>query len=677
MSLRTKFLLLAALIQALLVSLLIWNNLRLLDTAITKNAYRMANEYAVTLNFSLTPYSSTGRLPELQSYVKEMLSDPHDNLTRYLMVVDTNYQPLIKVGTVPDNATLNHFYSGNQSAKAGLQMQLQDSVIHVSAPILLTKNNVGKVYFGLSTEDLTAARLNVLKQGIVIGIVSFLLALMLFYLFTQKIGRRLRALTEQAQKMVAGELGTVMTEKDNDEIQVYADSLNTMSISLHQRVQQLEMSEQRLAQSEARFKILFDMAPVALAVSKLDGTLLDVNMATTTLFNAEFNIEFDTEFHVDFNSRIPAKSMNLQDNIWYSKKEAQRVWEIYRQQGSLRGDIATVKLRNGNVLELSVWSASFLVGDQQTIIWALLDHTEERKAKRELTTLNSMLEDRVKERSQALEFANRDLTAALETLQQTQRELINAEKLASLGSLVAGIAHELNTPIGNSLLTATTLSEKSLALENIFMQGKLTRSAMAHHLHETRQGCKLLAEALTKAADLIAAFKQIAVNQNHEQRRIVSLNHMVTSIVDAFGPSFEKAQCQVQIQIPEQLELDTYPSSLRQIFENLINNALIHAFVEHTRAKISISAVQLATDKIDIIFSDNGAGMTADVLDHLFDPFFTTRMGQGGAGLGMSIVYNIVTGILGGSVSADSETHRGTTITLRIPMIAPIHNRSL
>ena len=677
MSLRTKFLLLAALIQALLVSLLIWNNLRLLDSAITKNAYRMANEYAVTLNFTLTPYSSTGRLPELQSYAKEMLSDPQDNLTRYLMVVDVNHQPLITVGSVPDNATLNQLYSGSESAKTGLRMQLQDAVIHASAPILLTKNNIGKVYFGLSTEDLIAARLNVLKQGVIIGIGSFLIGLLLFYLFTQKIGRRLHALTEQAQKMTLGQLGSVMTEKGNDEIQVYADSLNTMSISLHQRVQQLELSEQKLAQSEARFKILFDIAPVALAVSKLDGTLLDVNVATTTLFNAEFNIQFDSEFHVDFNSRIPAKQMTLQNNIWYSKEEAQRIWSIYEQQGALRGDIATVKLRNRNTLELAVWSASFMVGDQQTIIWALLDHTEERKAKRELTALNSMLEDRVKERSLALELANRDLTVALETIQQTQRELIHAEKLASLGSLVAGIAHELNTPIGNSLLTATTLGEKSLALENIFTQGKLTRSAMKQHLQETRQGCQLLEIALTKAADLIAAFKQIAVNQHNEQRRRIHLHSMVSTIISAFEPSFERMQCQVQIQIPEQIELDTYPSSLRQIFENLINNALIHAFVEHNNAKISISAIQLATDKIDIVFSDNGAGMSADVLDHLFDPFFTTRMGQGGAGLGMSIVYNIATGILGGSITADSETHHGTTITLRIPLIAPIRNVAL
>jgi signal transduction histidine kinase len=270
-----------------------------------------------------------------------------------------------------------------------------------------------------------------------------------------------------------------------------------------------------------------------------------------------------------------------------------------------------------------------------------------------------------------VELAHGDLSSVLGTLKQAQANLITSEKLASLGALVAGIAHELNTPIGNSLLTATALSDMVSEFEKKYAAGGIKRSALEAHMADTRLACGIMAGSLSRAADLITSFKQVSVDQTSDQRRRFELGAVVRDTVATYAAQLRRANCRIEVDVSPMLVLDSYPGGLGQVLSNLINNALLHAFEARAAAKIVISAREIEHGQVMLNFSDDGVGMAPKTLHQVFDPFFTTKMGQGGSGLGMNIVYNVVTGMLGGSIGIASTPGTGTSVTIMLPKNAP------
>ncbi|NVD74897.1 CHASE domain-containing protein [Duganella sp. BJB1802] len=271
-----------------------------------------------------------------------------------------------------------------------------------------------------------------------------------------------------------------------------------------------------------------------------------------------------------------------------------------------------------------------------------------------------------------VEQARSDLAVVVETLKQAQTNLLTSEKMASLGALVAGVAHELNTPIGNSLLTASALSDMVRDFERrLVAEGGLKRSVLEAHLHDARKACDIMNSSLTRAADLITSFKQVAVDQASGQRRRFQLDEVVHDTLATYAAQLRRNGCEVRVDVPPGLEFDSYPGSLSQVLSNLIGNALLHGFDGRGHGAIAVEARREGADTVKLTFSDNGAGMTAGTLHKVFDPFFTTKLGQGGSGLGMNIVYNIVTGVLRGTIRVDSSPGAGTTVTLMLPMRAP------
>lgn len=270
-----------------------------------------------------------------------------------------------------------------------------------------------------------------------------------------------------------------------------------------------------------------------------------------------------------------------------------------------------------------------------------------------------------------VELAHGDLSSVLVTLKQAQANLITSEKLASLGSLVAGIAHELNTPIGNSLLTATALADMVSEFEKKYADGGIKRSALEAHMADTRLACGIMASSLSRAADLITSFKQVSVDQTSDKRRRFELGEVVRDTVATFAAQLRRTNSHIEVDVSPMLVLDSYPGGLGQVLSNLINNALLHAFEGANAPKMVISAREIEQGQVLLNFSDNGVGMTAKTLHQVFDPFFTTKMGQGGSGLGMNIVYNVVTGMLGGTIGIASTPGNGTSVTMMMPKKAP------
>ena len=292
------------------------------------------------------------------------------------------------------------------------------------------------------------------------------------------------------------------------------------------------------------------------------------------------------------------------------------------------------------------------------------------RAENRILELNRDLEQRVENRTRALAETNEQLTATLNRLEQAQGELVRSEKLASLGSMVAGVAHELNTPIGNALLVATSLDDKTREFREKATSG-LTRTALEQQIRDSTEGMEMLSTNLYRAAELISSFKQLSVDQISSQRRKFSLLSVCNEVSLALMPTLKKLSHSLEIEVPEEMVLDSFPGAISQILANLINNALNHAFDGMSAGTMQITAENRTNGMIELRFSDNGCGMPPEVLRHVFDPFFTTKLGKGGSGLGMHIVYSIVSQQLGGKIEAQSTPGQGTCWIIQLPLSAP------
>jgi signal transduction histidine kinase len=260
---------------------------------------------------------------------------------------------------------------------------------------------------------------------------------------------------------------------------------------------------------------------------------------------------------------------------------------------------------------------------------------------------------------------------ALLELNTAQQNLIDAERLAALGGLVAGVAHEVNNPIGISLTVASSFSRRAEMFDaELKSDSPLRRSQLEEFVRASRDAGQQLVANLHRAGELIQSFKQVAVDRSHAERRQFSLSEATDQIIASLRPVLKRAPITLSVEVPEGLVIDGYPGSYGQILTNLFLNAANHAFADGRSGAISISAKPRGNDDVEIIFADNGAGMTPDVQRQAFDPFFTTRRNEGGTGLGLHIVYNLVTQQLGGRMMLDSRLGQGTTFRIIMPRAA-------
>ena len=260
--------------------------------------------------------------------------------------------------------------------------------------------------------------------------------------------------------------------------------------------------------------------------------------------------------------------------------------------------------------------------------------------------------------------------SALLELNAAQQNLIDAERLAALGGLVAGVAHEVNNPIGISLTVASSFARRAEMFESDLKTEPLRRSRLDEFVRTSRDAAQQLVANLQRAGELIQSFKQVAVDRSHAERRQFNLCESTDQIVASLRPVLKRAAITLSVDVPEGLLIDGYPGAYGQILTNLFLNAVNHAFADGRSGTITISARARGADDVEIIFADDGAGMTPDVQRQAFDPFFTTRRNEGGTGLGLHIVYNLVTQQLGGRMMLESRVGQGTTFRITMPRIA-------
>ncbi|WP_372621978.1 ATP-binding protein [Alteromonas stellipolaris] len=262
---------------------------------------------------------------------------------------------------------------------------------------------------------------------------------------------------------------------------------------------------------------------------------------------------------------------------------------------------------------------------------------------------------------------NSELANSMGNLQLAKDQLVESERMASLGGLVAGITHDVNTPLGVGVTAASFLQERLNNLKTSFEEKSLTTKSMENFINEADQTANLLLTNLNRASELIASFKQVAVDQTSETEREINLNDYIRDIIKSLKPSFKHSNHDIVVNCPEDLYIRCAPGAIAQIVTNMIVNSLVHGFEDTNDGKITLD-VSVDNNTIEMRYRDNGKGLSNDDLDRLFDAFFTTKRGEGGSGLGTHIMYNLVTQSLSGHIEAQSKPGDGLQYTIRFPM---------
>jgi len=313
---------------------------------------------------------------------------------------------------------------------------------------------------------------------------------------------------------------------------------------------------------------------------------------------------------------------------------------------------------------------------------------ESNQLNEELTQLNEELENRVKERTEQLNRTNEyleeslglieetqaeliekneELETALDTLHETQEELVQTAKMAMVSQLVAGVAHEINTPLGVAVTLSTYIDKELQTLEESYKEGAMSRKTFESVVKNLRETSDSMLKNIERSAELVGSFKEVAVDQAGEVKRLFNLKEYVDSVLTSLHSKFKRTNYVISVRCPEDIELDSYPGAYSQILTNLLMNTLIHGFENRSEGKIDID-IKIDGEILDFAYSDDGKGISKDQIGKVFEPFYTTKRGEGGSGLGLYIVYNIVNASLGGTIRCSSAVDKGTTFNIKVPI---------
>jgi PAS domain S-box-containing protein len=396
-------------------------------------------------------------------------------------------------------------------------------------------------------------------------------------------------------------------------------------------------------------QLIYDTAPIGLAVLSLDCRYLHINQRLTEICG-----------------------ISVEDHLGRTVRDC-----VPGLADAVEGIVRSIMNTGDSVTGIEVAGQR---ADQTEERWWVTYWHPLRSPTGEIIGVNVAAEE-VTERKRAvaaLQASQRELRsardaaeAALQNLQETQNFLIESEKLAALGRLVAGVSHEINTPVGTSLTVASSLESRTAAVADELAHDKLKRSTLNDFLEVTREASSQLVSNLHHAAELIQSFKQVATDRNYSNQRIFDLGDLTGQVIRSLRPGLRHQSLTLDVDCPPGLTMNSYSGPYGQVLTNLFLNSVTHAFSDGKKGAISVKVQESGNDNVVIRFSDNGRGMNYDVRRKAFDPFFTTRRDLGCTGLGLHIVHTIVTNCLGGRVSLDSVPDEGTEIRIVLPRVAP------
>ncbi len=500
------------------------------------------------------------------------------------------------------------------------------------------------------TKDIINAHLqeyenNLIQYSILLVLLLFVIIFFIIYKFTKSI----KQLTTAATKITSGDLSFEITIKSNDEIGTLSKEFESMRKSLINRIAVIE--QQLIFQ-----QLLMDTVSVPIYIKDINLNYIGFNKAFLDYFGYKKE-EILGKSIIQIKDTQLTRGYDLDDKEILLKGESNTFsTNIYNAKRELR-DVILFKNTFSNM-------SNKIDG----IVGTVIDITELNNVTKELNQINKTLEEKIKDRTEDLEKSNDELEQTITNLIQTQKMLVEAEKMASLGGLVAGVAHELNTPVGNGLMGITHFLQISKKLEKDYANEIMTQSDFEEFLKITTDLAQQININLKKTALLVKNFKQVSVDQTSEQKREFNLKLYLEEIIYSLNYLIKQTRLKVTIHCDDNIELNSYPGSYSQILTNLITNSIRHAFEKQEVGIISID-VKIKEDKyLEFSYKDNGKGISEENLPKIFDPFFTTNREKGGTGLGLNIVYNVVTSTLKGSIECKSIEKEGVTFIIILPI---------
>ena len=498
---------------------------------------------------------------------------------------------------------------------------------------------IGHVPVGL--DQPATRRLSWYLVGLVGG--CLVVGLLIAPFWAQRLARPLQQIVARAARTTAGPTeGRPWPRGTVAEFNSLAGDLEAMASSLQDR--------------ERKFLAIFNAAPVPMGVVETgsEDRVQDVNEAWCREFMRR---------REDVVGRTAKET-----GLWTQEQRSavlanMRDGELSSQTVMMRGD--------GLPMQVQVLARRLLLPSRQLTMWAMVDTGPVHRIEHALRELNQQLEARVDDRTRDLAGANEALSRAVAQLRQAQDERVRGERMAALGGLVAGVAHELNTPLGNGVMAVSAMAEATRGF-TLAMQGGLKRADLQHWVASVEQGVDIAGRNLRRAAELVHSFKQVAVDQTSAQRRGFELSEIVREMVVSLRPSFSRTPYRIEVDVPDTgLWLDSYPGALGQVIGHLVQNAMLHGFDGRDHGTVRIHAGRAEGGSVLVRVSDDGKGIAAEHLGRVFDPFMTTKMGRGGSGLGLPISYNAVVNLLGGTLTVRSVEGQGACFEMLLPAEVP------
>lgn len=637
-SLRAKLLLYGILLHAAILVAYFAVITFLVREGMSKNLEVSAQQTSEILNLAIAPYSSERRFDLLQTFFKELLKNSPEGI-QYILVRGEDGQQLVSAGDIPRGPL--------PDPTVHVQQAIDTGIYHYRQGVLIGGNTVGSVQFGLITRSVGAVVQKVTGVALLMGLIGLALAIASLTFFINNFSRRLQALIEAADCAASGRYDEHVREDGNDEVSVLAHNFNRMSSAVQLR--------------ERKLVAIFNSVPVPMSL--LSRASVDRDFSVDDMNDAA-KATFCSPERADHLPTVHPLSMFVH--------ASDRVHFISHVEQTKSSQALEIPVRSGDnrTLQCLVTGGAFSLAGTQYLAMAMVDVTVLRSIEGELRVLNADLEKRVQDRTTELAHRNDDLARSLDRLQKTQQQLVQSEKLSGLGKIVMAVAHEMNTPIGSALTASTTLQMRDIEFKKRLVEG-IRKSELHAFLEDNDTGLDLVVKNLERAAELVMRFKMVAVDRSSLKRCVFNLVDVVREVASTVQGGLSAYPPSLEIDIPADMKLNSYPSVIEQVLVSIVENSVKHAFDGLTRDVIRIHAHHRDEGRVVLSLSDNGRGIAKEHLSKVFDPFFTTRLGQGSSGLGLNIVYNLVNGILGGTITASSQLGTGATFMLIIPTFAP------
>lgn len=647
-SLRFKLLVASTLVEAIMLSFLLFNTARLIDNAMLASTEAALKQAVTMLNVATAPYLVQGDYATMQDNLNEIVGNTDQGVV-YVVVKNTGARVVAKAG-LPDLTSL-------PAPSPRLSDALSGAVLHIERPLSLADQNVGSLRFGLSTKIIARAKTTVFEQSSLIAIAEIFLTFILLSALGYWLTGNLQKFVEISRAIADGHYDQRLPERGRDEVASLARNFNRMGSAVALKIEQLNASEHE-------FRSLFEQAAVGLAHIGFKGESLRLNHTLCEILGYAHEELMRTDL------QTVCSVADIEADVLARKDLLNGVSSHYVKEQRLRR-------KDGQLVWVSLTVSLFrqALGEPKYFVYVVQDISASKQAQAELANyLERDLENKIQERTEQLSELNEQLEARVEArtheLRQAMDQVVESEKLASLGQIVAGVAHELNTPIGNVILMASTMDDKIKVLSDSILTEKVSRSMLTHAIDDFQKGNSIIVRSARVASELIESFKRVAVDQTSHRRRQFDLRSMLEDILNTLSTVTRHAKVSIELKIPPGLEMDSFPGHLEQIFNNLILNSIKHAFPGREDCRITIDAHQ-HDGWIEIIYQDNGIGIEKHLHRKVFEPFYTTQLAQGGSGLGMYIVHNLIYGILKGNLRLESELGQGLRLILQVPAVTP------